>query len=332
MAIIANTILVPVLVAVLQSLRVSQGEAYVEQAWFEPGGVIFTAITLVIIDFAAQEPMQVVMIAPIMGIIKSKFAMFGRSYASIAKLLEPPEMLIGNMYAFLASTTTLCMLYAPFYPPIFLISAICIFVGYGCSKFAICKWYRRPSNLDEEMMEQMRSVLEFVLLIHVGSLYLAGFNASFSYPVMPTYAAVGLWVSYMLADSFLLHHFELFADYNQLDEGGDTGDLRYDEVESKLGYEIKKYASPHVESIEELEEIFDHARPDRIGYTDGASANLVAAVEYCALVKEPWKDTLAGKPKKAGPADADEGKKGDYLGTALGSITTEFKDSAKELV
>ena len=41
---------------------------------------------------------------PIIGMIKSHFSMFGKSYAAIAKLREPPEMLIGPIYATLVSS------------------------------------------------------------------------------------------------------------------------------------------------------------------------------------------------------------------------------------
>ncbi|KAL1508731.1 hypothetical protein AB1Y20_004826 [Prymnesium parvum] len=326
MALICNTIVVPVAVAVLQSLRVSEGEAFVEQSWFEKGGVIFTAITLVFIDFAAVEPLQVIQPAALISTIKSQFSMFAKSYAAIAKLREPPEMLIGNVYATLVSSITLCMIYSPFYPPIFLFSSLCITLGYVCSKFAICKWYRNPPSVDEEMMEQMRSVLEFVLLIHIAAQFLAGYNADFNYPVYPTYASVAIWLIYMIADSFFLDKLEVFKDYNQLTEGGDTGDMRYDEVEEKLGYEIAHYASPHVESIEELERVFEDGKPERIGFTTSkdASVSLMAAIQYCDLIKEPWRDTQKNVHRPANEKDV--------MGTIKKTLGKEIKEGRKELV
>eukprot|EP00966_Prymnesium_polylepis_P185408 4297848-Prymnesium_polylepis.1 len=47
--------------------------------------------------------------------------------------------------------------------PIFALSAGCISLGYMATKIAICKWYRNPPSLDEEMMEQMRSVRVAIL-------------------------------------------------------------------------------------------------------------------------------------------------------------------------
>jgi len=333
MALISNTIVVPVAVAVLQSLRVSEGEALVEQAWFEPGGVIFVAITLVIIDFAAAEPLQVLQPAALISLVKSRLSMFATSYAAIAKLREPPEMLIGNLYAALVSSITLCMIYAPFYPPIFALSAGCISLGYMATKIAICKWYRNPPSLDEEMMEQMRSVLEVVLLIHIGALFLAGHNADFAYPIGPTYAALALWAVYMLADSFLLDKLELFKDYNQLTGSGDTDDLRYDEVEAKLGYEIARYASPHVESIDELERVFAEGKPHRIGFTTpkDASPSLCASIEYCDLIKEPWRDTHSAAVKrgrKGSFAAADK----DVMAALKQTLSSELEDGKHELV
>lgn len=40
---------------------------------------------------------QVIQPMPILNLIKSQFSFFAKSYAAIAKLQEPPEMLIGPL-------------------------------------------------------------------------------------------------------------------------------------------------------------------------------------------------------------------------------------------
>ena len=96
-----------------------------------------------------------------------------------------------------------------------------------------------------------------------------------------------------------------------------------------MGYEIANYASPHVESVEELDRVFNDGKPDRIGFTTekDASHSLVAAIEYCDLIKEPWRDTQAGKTTAKNPAADDK----DVLRAISNSIAAEY-NAAKELV
>jgi len=282
-------------VAIVQSDRVSEGDALVEQAWFEPGGVIYVALTLIAIDFFSKEPLQVIQIAPMLNrYVKSYIPMFARSQAGFYKLWQPPEYLLGTQYAFLVSTLTLPLIYAPFYPPIYALSAVFVGIGYWSSKFGLVKWYHKPASLGADMAEQVRSALELILLVHIGAAYLSGLNASFSYPLEPTYASLGLWATYMLLDQFVLGRFELFKAHDELEQDDDAG-IKYDDVERKKGYEIARYAAPSLKKVDELKLLLELGARDKISSTTKASFSpqALAAVETCNLVSDQWIDHRA---------------------------------------
>ena len=60
----------------------------------------------------------------------SLFPRFAKSRAKIFQLWEPPEMPLHMKYAELIMMLTMCLVYAPFYPPIYLISAAGLFLNY----------------------------------------------------------------------------------------------------------------------------------------------------------------------------------------------------------
>jgi hypothetical protein len=192
------------------------------------------------------------------------------------RLWEPCKMHIGNLYAALLLMISLCMVYAPLYPPAFLLCALLLFAGFFCTKFAICYWYAKPCAVDDQMMGQVtrrcrdasvrpggvtrardprqaRGICEWVLLLHIMVFAVANSNvdgreifsddpgrsllSKFEYPAVASLAA---WVLYMLSKATLVQRLSCFARYGQLNEGEDTDGVRYDQVEALKHYEIER--------------------------------------------------------------------------------------------
>ena len=220
---VLNTVVVPLAVEVENTWRVSEGAAIVDQSWFEAGGIISTGILVVVINAITKVALQLLPPAPVIKRTLSLFPRFASSYGKVFKLWKPPDLLVGEMYAALVTTLTLCLLYAPFYPPIYLVSAVGLALNYWSFKVGVVVWYKKPPSFNEEMAETLRKVVSRVVLpLHVGSLYLSLSNASFDPPLAPVYATGVLVIGYILLDTLVLHHLPAFHDYDQLSGHGDT--------------------------------------------------------------------------------------------------------------
>ena len=301
LVLVMNTVVVPLAVEIYNTWRVSGGLAIVDASWYGPGGVISTGISLVVIDMVSTAPLHLLPPMLIMRIV-SLFSRFAGSYGKVLKAWEPPELLPSTSYAALITSLTLCLLYAPLYPPIYLLSAASLTFSFTCFKFGVVRWYKTPPSFDEEMAEVLRKVVtRLVLPLHVATFYLSVANASFDPPMAPVCAAAFLVFGFICADKFVLPFISAFQDYNQLSSSGDTTvtcethgtsvAINYDNVESFAKYDIDFYAFPRLRTVDDLMDIFENGCPTRLGTTPPtASQNVLSAVRVCKLVKEPWID------------------------------------------
>ena len=310
LVLVANTVVVPFAVEVVNTWRVSGGTAIVDQSWYEPGGVISTGISLVIIDALAKFPLLLLPPGPFVKRILSLFPRFATSHGKIFKLWEPPELMAAENYAALITSLALCLLYAPFFPPLYLISAAGLALNLWSFKVAVIKWYKRPPSFNEEMGETLRKVVSrLVLPVHLVSFYLSMVNASFDPPLVPVYAAMGLGCGYIVLDLFVLPLLPAFQDYNQLSGSGDSMGINYDEVAAHAKYEVDFYAFPRLRSTEELDHIIRDGAPLRISRTPPtANKNVLSAVKVCQLAQEPWIDLGANVEDESAPPSTDVAK------------------------
>ena len=315
LVLVMNTVVVPLAVEIYNTWRVSGGLAVVDASWYGPGGVISTGISLVVIDMVSTAPLHLLPPMLIMRIV-SLFSRFASSYGKVLKAWEPPELLPSTSYAALITSLTLCLLYAPLYPPLYLLSAASLIFNFTCFKFGVVRWYKTPPSFDEEMAEVLRKVItRLVLPLHVGTFYLSIVNASFDPPMMPVYTAACLVLGLEVADKFVLPLIPAFQDYHQLSSSGDTTvtcethgtsvAVNYDNVQSIAKYNIDFYAFPRLQTIDELMDIFENGCPTRVGATPTASKNVLSAVRVCKLVQEPWIDHGAGVEDDSAPPSTD---------------------------
>ena len=301
LVLVMNTVVVPLAVEIYNTWRVSGGLAVVDASWYGPGGVISTGISLVVINMVSTAPLHLLPPMLIMRIV-SLFSCFASSYGKVLKAWEPPELLPSSSYAALITALTLCLLYAPLYPPVYLLSAAGLTFNFLCFKFGVVHWYRTPPSFDEEMAEGLRKVIaRLVLPLHVATFYLSIANASFDPPMAPVYAAAFLVFGFILADKFVLPFIPAFRDYHQLSSSGDTTvtcethgtshAINYDNVQSFAKYNIDFYAFPRLRTVDELMDIFENGCPTRVWASPPmVNKNVLSAVKVCKLVKAPWID------------------------------------------
>jgi len=242
------------------------------------------------------------------------------SYGASFRLWEGPELDVGLQYAGLITTLSLGLLYAPFYPPMLLISATSVAIQYCAIKTALIKFYRKPPSFNEEMAENLRKVVGHIVLpLYVASYALAHFNAGFEMSHAPIITAISIATAFILADNCLLHRLPGFGDWDQLETSGDTGGMKYDEVQEKTGIEMDFYAYPRINSVDELKAIFHDGHPTRITNEDEllhqehreseVSRDALeqdrkrksSVIRVCSLVSEPWTDHGPGVEDETAP-------------------------------
>ena len=104
---------------------------------FEPGGVVNQAFFLMLTN-AAVTTIQVVQPGPLLQ--RYCFARLVVSQHRLNQLWAPPDMLLGELYASTIKTVALCLVYAPLWPPAYIVTALALLLNYVCTKFAVAYW------------------------------------------------------------------------------------------------------------------------------------------------------------------------------------------------
>jgi hypothetical protein len=157
-----NTVIIPIAAGMVFSLGVSGRP--VNQAWYEPGGVVEEAISLIISNAIATDVLKVLQLGTLAA--RYVFARFVVSQQRLNQLWAPPQMNLGELYAASLKTCALCLLYAPLWPGAYLYTCVAMLFTYCCTKCAVAVWFRKPPMVSEGMMERMRSQLGMLMLLH----------------------------------------------------------------------------------------------------------------------------------------------------------------------
>lgn len=100
------------------------------------------------------------------------------SQTRLNELWLPMPMSIGYLYASSFMVLALGLLYAPIYPPAYLVTAIGLVFLYWTTQYAIAFNYRRPRQVDIGMLAQERRMLCYgVVLAHI-LIMILGTNAA----------------------------------------------------------------------------------------------------------------------------------------------------------
>ena len=174
LAYIFNAVIIPLAVGIGISLRVTRGAWPVTQSWYEGGGVVQVAVPLIVSN-GLITVLQVVQ--PAILLSRHVLARCVVSQAKMNELWEPPEMLLGELYAsslnllrfpsgrsmqvlttappsphrYASSLKTvgLCLVYAPLWPWAYLLTTIALLFNYGCTKVGVAYWYKKPPMVSE---------------------------------------------------------------------------------------------------------------------------------------------------------------------------------------
>jgi len=181
------------------------------------------------------------------------------------ELWEPPEMLLGELYASSLKTVGLCLVYAPLWPWAYPLTTIALLFNYGCTKVGVAYWYKKPPMVSEELMTKFRSRLGLLMLLHTLVAFLAadaadpaveaGLFAVGRAPSVPVVAMFFAWVVYELLDlPDVLSLIPGLGPKDELSRSGteDTKGIPYRAVDGKGGvkevqqYDVDEYICPSV--------------------------------------------------------------------------------------
>ena len=97
----------------------------VSQAWYEGGGVVTQGVYLIIAAGVGFQVYQLVQPETLFfRYVLAKTKQFAASQRKLNELWEPPGILFGGLYAGTFKVVTLCLVYAPFWPPAYLLTAV----------------------------------------------------------------------------------------------------------------------------------------------------------------------------------------------------------------
>ena len=68
-------------------------------------------------------------------------------------------MHVGKNYAKLIKATSLTIIYAPLFPPLYFLAALYMLVSFYASQFGIAHWFARPPQMTSRVDERMRTWL-----------------------------------------------------------------------------------------------------------------------------------------------------------------------------
>jgi len=239
-AYVVNTVLLPLAVG-----WVFDG---VTQAWYEPGGVVQRAALLTLTNAVSSSLPYVLQISPLLARLLARFT---SDPHRLRTLHLPPRMPLGDMYAATVRTVSLGMVYAPLFPPAFLLSAVAMLLSFCATKVGVCYHWARPPNMGEDLLERLCTMLGLVVLLHLAVLAIGGSAAEGSDDGIyagPVLAAALLWLVYQLAPLSFFGGFRKVTQFYKLGKADklDTAGIRYDQVLAKKHYTVERYLCPNV--------------------------------------------------------------------------------------
>ncbi len=164
------------------------------QAWYEEGGVIQQAFYMMVASGSGFPIVQLTQ--PFYFLQRHVFAkMVTQSQAKLDKMWKPPRFMFAQHYASTLKALSLGLVYAPLWPPAYLVTAVLLFFAFGCYKGALRYWsgagrkrtraspgpfgtpsdsvrssttrYGRPRPLNELLCNRLVDFLLLLLLVHV---------------------------------------------------------------------------------------------------------------------------------------------------------------------
>ena len=187
----------------------------VYQAWFDSGGVVNNVFFLLLGSIGSFAVSQMMPAKALLN--RYVLARAADSQHRLNELWRPPDMDVGENYAKLLKAVSLAIIYAPLFPPLYLLAAAYLLVSFYASKFGIAHWFARPPHMSDDLNQNMRTWLAFTVALSLvlKRCAMAHFSAG-----VPLFVSAVAWAVYMLLYEVLAKTIRKEADLDHLDTGG----------------------------------------------------------------------------------------------------------------
>ena len=324
-----NTVVVPIFVAFIsydhpygQSATLTFSPR-ITQAWYESGGVVSQAVILILSNAVVTDFNKVVQILPLFDRYM-RAPLFARSQIKLNELWAPPRMEIGDTYAETFRTLLLGLVYAPIYPPAFVLTALALLSTFYSTKVSIAYWFMRPASVDGKLMKRMRNACQWLLLacIAIVCFTLIGAlskrarqgNYTLSTHTVPALIiSILLWCCVLCAGP-ITSRTAYFSTRFQSDIFTVATDMRlsqtaqqnvrradrmrYDHVTKELGYMIERYECPAASKAKSTKHLEQAAfrQGFRGGFVDAGIATLLEPQPTDGLAESSGATAQGGVP------------------------------------
>ena len=168
------------------------------QLWYDQGSIVQQMVINLVVTCLSTCMSQVVSMPSLLK--RFVLARTATSQHKLNQLWMPPPMKVGQRQAKLYKAMSLVLIYAPMYPPMYLLAALYLVPSFLATRFGISHWFAQPSRMDQTVSESMRGWLAGSMgislmikrLMTVESIYQRGFAS------IPLYMSVIAWASYMV--------------------------------------------------------------------------------------------------------------------------------------
>jgi len=149
-------------------------------------------------------------------------------------------------------------MYAPLYPPFFVLGALSLAVSLGANRFAVSQWWGRPPSVGEEMIERLRIALGLLFPVYLvttawGWSLADRHDKSLTALIAPLAVLIAMWallqllrfrgwIQYLAGCAIgpcCVRSRWYLKPYDPLELT--TDGIRYESAQAKKGYKIKRY-------------------------------------------------------------------------------------------
>jgi hypothetical protein len=168
------------------------------QLWYDQGSIVQQMVINLVVTCLSTCMSQVLSMPSLLK--RFVLARTATSQHKLNQLWMPPPMKVGQRQAKLYKAMSLVLIYAPMYPPMYLLAALYLVPSFLATRFGISHWFAQPSRMDQSVSESMRGWLAGSMgislmikrLMTVERIYQRGAAS------IPLYMSVAAWAFYMV--------------------------------------------------------------------------------------------------------------------------------------
>lgn len=210
---VINTSITPFVVASLESFTTRHAtvggmsvfapskdgdDRLIYQAWYGQGSIVQQMVINLVVSCLSTCMSQVLSMPSLRK--RVVVARTATSQHKLNRLWKPPPMKMGQRQAKLYKAMSLVIIYAPMYPPLYLLAALYLVPSFLATRFGISYWFAQPPRMDETVSDSMRGWLagSMGISLMIKRLMTVERIHQRAAASIPLYISVAAWATYMV--------------------------------------------------------------------------------------------------------------------------------------